>query len=207
LDTGNKYQIASIKGINNENVLSENSFFGNTLVPSVTVAYSGMDKLEFKAKLDFPFSLFSGKETGMIIKTGSLNGELEKNGDEISTVAFQFSPVLNIAIQYQAFREKLNLNIGGEIQFATITIAASNKYRYTNYGEWKPDVFPGLDSVLGLNQSSRLFAGLTFFFNDKVLLDVMTGLNSENTDNNFNIFGISGNSLTSFSGILLSLKI
>jgi len=207
IDSSGIHRIASIKGLNNKGALTENGYAENIFTPSVGVSYSGMPRLDFKAGFYFPLLIVSGKETGMELVPGKFKGELQKKGDETSLTAFQFSPVLKIAFQYQAVPEKLDLNIGGIMQFASVTKASCGSISYTGYGEWNSGMFPGMDPVTGTNQSSCLYAGFTFMFNEKVLLDAMTGLNTGSVDNDFNIFGVTGRSLTSLSSILLSLKI
>jgi hypothetical protein len=208
--------IASIKGMNTGTVLTENSFFEHCLTPSVTASFTGMERLKFRGCLSLPMTFVSCGETGM----AAASGELHKQGDDISLTVFQFSPALKIGFQYRAVPEKLDLNVGGVIQFASITKAVSSirsytggvedeyskkRTTYTNYGKWNPG---GTIPPMGTNGNSSLFAGLTFMFNEKFVLDTMMGFYTENTgDNDGSFTDIWGRNLGSFSGILLSLKI
>ena len=215
LDISGKNKIRSVKGLNNAGSLSQNSFIENSFNPSIGLTYNGMNKIDLKASLFLPFAFASFKETEMILDVGSAEGKLIKNGSDTSFSYFQFTPKIVFGFQYQASPGRLDINVGGIIQFASILKANSStdtfisgiidpgtsmiKTKMTLYGE---DYLFG--ETLGTNQRAALNVGLTFRFNEYMILDTMTGINSSNT---VNVFGTGAGSLTSYSSILLCLKI
>ena len=219
-DADGKNHILSISGLNDAGVLMENSFIQNSVSPSVVVEFIGLHRLKFKGTLSLPVTLLSYGETEMQIVPGSFNGELQRDGNDTSLLLIQFSPLLQIGVQFEIIPNRLNLNIGGTLQFASVTWGLLTIENYLNadksgtltgksvsYGEFNASNYSDLSPTIGTNQISCLSVGFTFAFNKKFALDFMTGLNLDNQGNEVNIFGITGRSLTSFSGILLSLKI
>jgi hypothetical protein len=194
-------QSALIKGLNTGIKLTENSYIENSLIPSIGVSFTGMEKLKFKGSLEIPCNLVSARESEMD-NSGIVHGQ------DTSWLIFQCSPAIRIAFQYETLKKMLVLNMGGLLQFASITRASAktdnyvlgtkqNSFtaQYTNYGEWN-------DFLRGTNMISCLYTGFLFKFNEKCTMDIMTGLSTENVASTIDFLKLIG-----FGSILLSLKI
>ena len=214
-DSSGINRINSIKGINDMNGLSQDSYIGNMLAPAIGLCYTGMSRVDLKASLFLPLTFLSSGKTEKEIKPGNTKGELQKDGRDISLFYFRFSPKIVFGFQFQAFPGRLDFNVGGIIQFASIARAHFTEESWTN-GAKTPGTYKDktimtlygyqyvLGDFMGEDQRAALNAGITFRFNEYVVLDAMTGVNGSNAAN---IFGTGANSLTSYSSILLTLKI
>jgi hypothetical protein len=195
---GAKNKTKKITGtFNGGTTATERSKILNSIVPSASVSWSS-GNLGVKAKLRTTFDITNDKSTAMNIKA---DGGLEKNGSDIITDTFAFTPRLDLGLQYKVVPNKLTLNVGGRIA-RPITSTTTDTKVYAAGNETKNAATKEVSTNFG-SFTYRLYTGATFNFTDNVAVEAVTGINS-----GVDVFATATgtNGLLNFGSLAFSLK-
>jgi len=198
-DAEGKYQIKTINGRNNNGNLDEYSYIRNMLTPSVSGQWSG-GNLALRFKLNLPVTITNSEATEMAVDMVSVNGDLLRNGANITSSTISFAPNLRLAAQWKII-PNLTLNTGGRITLNALsrqTIKGGNSYAQgieTAYTSTK-----GIVKNFG-STTNQLTAGVTFLPFSNMTFEASCGIGANNIVSVFDPAGI-----LTFSNLLVSLK-
>jgi hypothetical protein len=197
IKTGFKGTIDAVTG----DPLAESSETSHKITPSIAGQWGGGPlSLRFKLNLNVPIT--ETISTGMALKAGVTDGSLVKNGADTKAVMVGFNPDLRLAAQWKIV-PNLALNLGGRINFGTISSTTTEGKTYTNDTADDNSSSTKVVSTNGVNITNTLVAGVTFNVTDNLTFEAATGARNGTID----VFGTSGsNSLFLFTNLLVSLR-
>jgi len=187
-----------------DTLITNYTYFFHSISPSLKVIYE-TERIGIGAQLALPVNIVSRKYTLYHFNNYSGSYFEYKEDREYDSTSVDFYPRLYLGSQFKLVPDRFNINIGATIGLSS---AGQSQSETTNIGD--PYAVPPVadttrTSVNPYTQgtSADFSVGATLFFTKNVSLDAYTGV--RNTDS-FNSFGAFGSSLTTFSGVLLSLK-
>jgi hypothetical protein len=194
---GSKNSIKTISGNNNDSSLSENSYFQNLLEPSVAGQW-GVGNLSCRVLLALPLTFRRAGSTGMV-KDGSTDGSLVKQGLDSTTTTIIVAPNLRLAVQWRII-PMLTLNAGGRITVSSFTRAVTEGKEYNQGDEISDSSIRTVAPAYG-STSNSLTAGFTLRATNNLTLEAAAGIGDDNTISVFDPDGF-----FTFANILLSMK-
>jgi hypothetical protein len=194
---GSVLKTSTIKGLNNGNNLSENSYIDNLLTPSLAGQWSG-GNLALRFKLNLPLGFNSAGTTAM--DTGLTGSVLVKDGTDSKVSALRFQPNLRLAAQWKALPEKLHLNIGARLDLGNINRTTTTSSTYVNNIVVPLGDTTTVATTYG-NTTNALGLGLTFLPTENLAFEANCGISANNSIRAFDAAG-----LFAFGSILASLK-
>jgi len=198
---GGQYNTVKFNGTYNGVALVGNSYFTNTLTPSIAGSWS-KDRLALRFKLNLPLTLTVTEENALNFVAGSI----VKNGNSDKTTSFILTPDLRLALQYKIIPDRLNLNAGARIQATALTLSEVERENYTN-GNRNSSVKNqnnSFGSSTGL--ASRFSIGATFLFTENAWVEASTGVSNANGSTAIQVFGTAASGLFTFGSILACVK-
>jgi len=214
VDASGNYKTNKIKGFltsvydantgNYTYTYSERGYVFNEFTPSISGSWS-KDKLRLRFKLNLPVAFTNEDTTNFALKTGTVNGDLVKQGNDQKAATVAFSPNIRLAARWQAI-SKLALNTGARINIASITGITTEGETYAQ-GVLNPNSSYKTTNTTYGNTANQFFVGATFTPTDNLTVEATTGLNgTSKSTNNLNVFDSSGTGLFNFGSILVSVK-
>jgi hypothetical protein len=185
----------------------EKSITNHTITPSVSGQWSG-GPLSFRFKFNMGVPITETVSTQKTLKTDG-SGSLEKNGADSKAVMVGFNPDLRLAAQWKIV-PNLALNLGGRINFSTISNTTTEGKSYTNDKENDNSSFKTVAVSNPTGISNTLAIGVTFNATDNLTFEVASGA----SNGKINVFGVTDNSTGSaspnglfyFTNLLVSLR-
>jgi len=204
-DAGNNWQTGTIRGgeLTNAGVLRERSIHIHTIVPSMSVSWSGDGiKLASRFRLNTRLEFENTTNQGFLIGDAH-NGTLVNNGRHREDSIFTFAPAIDLGMQWAIVPERFFLNVGGIITLGRVTLRSWDDTVYT-----QGSVNPGsqlTDITNTFNRAeTRLLLGFTFNITHNVELQATGGVNSAN--NGINVFDATSNGIFHFTNILATMR-
>jgi len=197
---GSNYKTATIKGINTNGSLTQDTWQNHSLIPSIGAEYINNNRLGFSASFGLPLELTLSRRS--VMTRYNLNGDIHKNGSDAFTTSFAISPSLFMGLQYKLIPGKLLLNAGGRITAATITMGNVSTDTYAAGVKSSTKTLKTRSLTFSTPTITNFTIGVNFFLNENVTFEAMTGVNG----NTLNIFGAGVNNINTFSSILASVK-
>jgi len=183
----------------------EQSVTNHTITPSVSGQWSG-GPLAFRFKLNMNAPINETVSTQKTLKTDG-SGSLEKNGIDSKAVLIGFNPDLRLAAQWKIV-PKLALNLGGRINFNTISFTTTEGKTYTNDNADNDSSTKRVATSNPGGISNTLAMGVTINATDNLTFEVASGA----SNGRINVFGAtdnagaSPNGLFYFTNLLVSLR-
>jgi len=167
----------------------------HTITPSLKVIWNS-DRVGLGTRLDLPVSINSSGDARYSMNNYSGSSYEYQKLDSTSSVGVSFDPYLYLGSQFRLVPNKFNINIGAGIDLSGIGQNEKETKDFVADTDSKE-----VDAITsGTNSYFRV--GATLFLTKNVSLDAYTGVSYNRS---FNFTG-TWNSLTTFGGILLSLK-
>jgi hypothetical protein len=201
-----EFKTKKIKGLNYDygyertgKPLSENATMTNTITPALKLGYKVSDAVQFKGKISVPVEIYS--ETQTFMKYDTAKKTLVKDSYDTKSSSLSAAPVIDAAMQYKIFNNKLVFNVGGSFKAAQIVSYTEDASEYT-MGVEEPHSKTTQKGV-SFNNSvlESLRCGVTWNISDNIGFEAVTGVSASG----FELLG-SGNSLTSFGSFLATLR-
>ena len=183
----------------------EKSETRHTITPYVSGQWSG-GPLAFRFKFNMGVPITETVSTQKTLKTDG-SGSLEKNGADSKIVMVGFNPDLRLAAQWKIV-PNLALNLGGRINFNTMSNTTTEGKSYTNDKENDNSSFKTVAVSNPTGISNTLAIGVTFNATDNLTFEVASGA----SNGRINVFGAtdntgaSPNGLFYFTNLLVSLR-
>jgi len=204
IKTGFKGTVTNSATVASSN-FTEISATSHTITPSLSGQWSG-GPLAFRFKFNMGVPISETTSTNKDLKTDG-SGSLEKNGRDSKLVKVGFNPDLRLAAQWKIV-PNLALNLGGRINFDTISNTTIEGKSYTNDKENDNSSFKTVVISNPASISNSLAMGVTFNATDNLTFEIASGASNGkinvfgNTDNK----GDAPNGLFYFTNLLVSLK-
>jgi hypothetical protein len=182
--------------------LAERSVTSHTITPSLIGQWSG-GPLAFRFKFNLGVPITETLNTSVAFKTGATDGSLVKNGVDSKATSVGFNPDLRLAAQWKIV-PNLALNLGGRINFNTISTTTTEGKSYANDKEVDNSSFKTVTTSNPTSISNTLAMGVTFNATDNLTFEVASGASNGNINVFGNTAGVGG--LFYFTNLLVSLK-
>jgi hypothetical protein len=210
-DSNGKLQIitgfkGTVTNPSNPTAFVESSLTQHTINPSFSGQWSGGPlSLRFKLNMNVNLSDTISTEKSFQLDAGNnptTNGALARNGTDSKATMIGFNPDLRLAAQWK-ITPKLALNLGGRINFNSITSTTTEGKSYINDNEVDNSSFKTVVTANPATISNTLAMGVTINATDNLTFEVASGA----TNGTIDVFGTSGgNSLLYFTNLLFSLR-
>ena len=202
LDSNYKPKSSKIKGLNDEDALTTNSYARDVVTPSASGSWSS-GNVALRFKLNLPMTITGTEVTEMDIKDDK--GTLQKDGDNTKTSTFTFQPDLRLALSWKVF-PKLALYVGGRLRTTPLTGETVTVKTYTDDKEDEHSTIKKKNNSASGTFTHNLRLGTTFNISDNVWVEAQTGL--WDSEGKASVFGTGSTSwgLFEFSSILIGLK-
>jgi hypothetical protein len=186
---------------------AERSITQHTINPSVSGQWSG-GPLSFRFKLNMNVNLSDTINTNMAYKEDeggivTTDGALVKDKIYSKATMIGFNPDLRLAAQWKIV-PKLALNLGGRINFNSITSTTTEGKTYSKGTVVDNSSYKTVATSNPASISNTLVTGVTFNVTDNLTFEAATGA----TNGTINVFGAAAatNGLFYFTNLLVSLR-
>jgi len=217
IDSNGKNQIKTgfkgrISTTGSNTSFTEESATSHTITPSVSGQWSG-GPLAFRFKLNLGVPIRETISTQKAYKLDASNnpttdGSLANNGTDQKATLIGFNPDLRLAAQWK-INPKLALNLGGRINFNTISSTTTEGKTYTNDKENDNSSFKTVATSNPTSITNSLAMGVTFNVTDNLTFEAASGA----SNGRINVFGTAGSGtgagesgLLYFTNLLVSLR-
>jgi hypothetical protein len=181
---------------------AERSLTQHKITPSVSGQWSG-GPLSFRFKLNLGVPIDETINTAMAFKSGATDGSLVKNGADSKAVMIGFNPDLRLAAQWKIV-PKLALNLGGRIDFGTISNTTTEGNSYNDGTAVDNSSYKTVTATNPTSITNSLAVGVTFNVTDNLTFEAASGA----SNGIVNVFGsgATDNGLFYFTNLLVSLR-
>jgi hypothetical protein len=205
----NNQQIKSFNGlvnrINGELIFNEYAYTSHQITPSTKLSWT-QGNLDMRFGISLPVTITSEKDSPMMmVADGNLIHDFNPNRNvQTSSNTFSVAPRIDLAAQYRAFSDKLNINMGGYFQQTGIGWTSTDYIEYisqsggTASAVREGGLYTRHQTNLG-NFETAFHAGFTILFSDNFALDATTGIRN---GRDINVFGTGAGSITNFGSIM-----
>jgi len=187
---------------------NERSETRHKITPSLSGQWSdGPFAIRFKLNLNTPINETLSTEESL---KGDGSGSTIKNGTDSKVVLVGFNPDFRLAVQWKIV-PNLALNLGGRINFGTISSTTTDATTYTNNTENKDSSTKTVVTSNPTSVTNSLAMGVTYNATDYLTFEVASGA----SNGTINVFGNTGNTpnkalneygLLYFTNLLISIK-
>ena len=193
-------KVSTIKGLNANGTISEDSYFNNQIMPVLAGSWT-KDNLALRFQFRLPVIMRTTEKNRMILNTTNNDGSFWKNGDNEKSTVFGFEPQFRLAARWTII-PSFSINAGGRITFGNVSLTSTEGSNYTN--DTKNYSFKGKTQSFGTT-TYALTLGATLNATDKLSFEATSGL-SGNTSNSINVFETGAGGLLNFTNLLVSLR-
>ena len=202
-DANGILRVGNFNGTFNGASLMGQSANSHVITPYLYSSWQG-ERLALSAELGLTLGFGSERNTGMALRTGSTDGSLVNDGMDRSISFFEFSPTLNLGMQWGIVPQRFFLNAGSHISLGELRLQTTETRTY-NQGTEDVNARENVIENDFFGASTILTLGITFNITENLSLQAMNGVDIN--ANTINIFDPTvGQGLGTFSSILVKLR-